>query len=385
MSTRTFAATAAAMVVLATLGPATAAQSGNSGRLVGLSVTVSQGPWQFRGDDGHRQIVYTAELTNMFSVPLVPQELWIEDQRGRTLSWLRGDELGQALSTIYPSDGNGRIEPSQTLVVPLDMRAGPRSTAIRHRVRYTVPPGTELPDNLRQAGVRWRITSPDVAIRAHTPTTVSPPLTGKGWVNLNACCTASPHARARLSTGGSWHQMERFAIDFLQIRQGSQAVGDGTRNSDYHAFGRRIRSATGGVVVSTRNAMPDIAPGSEGGNLTSAVQFLGNHVSVRIRRDVYAMYAHMKKGSVRVERGDRVQPGQVLGRLGNSGNTTAPHLHFQLSTSPILFGGTSLPYVFDRYRRSGNLTERGDRVYIVGRATKQRNTYPLALGAYRFR
>ena len=368
-----------------TLVPIASPVTADSGRLVGVSVSVSQGPWRIMGDDGHRRIVYTVGLTNLFPVPLIPEELWIEDQRGRTLSWLRGDDLRDALTTIYPGPAPGVIAPSQTLVAPLDMRAGPRSTAIRHRIEYKVPPGTELPETLRQTGVKWSVRSPEAPIRTHVPLSIAPPLRGNGWLNLNACCTDSPHSKARLSTGGTWQQMERFAIDFVQLRGGGQADGDGSRNSDYFAFGSPIMSATDGVVVRVRNNMPDIPPGAEGEDLTSAVQFLGNHVSVRIRAGVFAVYAHMKEGSVRVEQGDRVRTGQRLGRLGNSGNTTGPHLHFQLSDSPILFGGSALPYVFDRYRRMGDVTERDDVVSITGKATRQRNTYPLAIGAYHFR
>ena len=63
---------------------------------------------------------------------------------------------------------------------------------------------------------------------------------------------------------------------------------------------------------------------------------------IRLGKGVFAGYAHLKPGSVRVNRGQRVRPGQVIGKLGNSGNTTGPHLHWSVQldgnwTNPRLF------------------------------------------------
>ena len=81
----------------------------------------------------------------------------------------------------------------------------------------------------------------------------------------------------------------------------------------------------------------------------------GNQVVVQIRPDVWAMYEHLQPGSIDVRVGDRVAAGQPLGRLGNSGNSDAPHLHFQLSDGPDILTSNSLPYLFDRYTLSGKV------------------------------
>jgi murein DD-endopeptidase MepM/ murein hydrolase activator NlpD len=69
----------------------------------------------------------------------------------------------------------------------------------------------------------------------------------------------------------------------------------------------------------------------------------------------FAFYAHLKPGSVRVERGDRVREGEVLGLLGNSGSSTGPHLHFQVMNRPSALASDGLPYVFDRFRLTGRI------------------------------
>lgn len=73
----------------------------------------------------------------------------------------------------------------------------------------------------------------------------------------------------------------------------------------------------------------------------------GNTVVLRLRDGVYACYAHLQPGSLKVAPGDRVRCGQALGLLGNSGNSDAPHLHFQLSNGPDPLSSEGLPFAFD--------------------------------------
>ena len=67
------------------------------------------------------------------------------------------------------------------------------------------------------------------------------------------------------------------------------------------------------------------------------------------------MYAHMQKDSVTVQVGDHVKRGQVLGKLGNTGNTSAPHLHFQLMAGPSALGAQGVPYLIDSFQLAGEV------------------------------
>ena len=69
-----------------------------------------------------------------------------------------------------------------------------------------------------------------------------------------------------------------------------------------------------------------------------------------------AFYAHLQKGSVTVKPGDKVKRGQVIGRLGNSGNTSAPHLHFHIVTGPSVLGSDGVPYVIDHFSLAGQVS-----------------------------
>jgi murein DD-endopeptidase MepM/ murein hydrolase activator NlpD len=80
----------------------------------------------------------------------------------------------------------------------------------------------------------------------------------------------------------------------------------------------------------------------------------GNHVIVDLGGGHYAFYAHLKPGSIRVRAGDRVHRGQVLGLVGNSGNSTEPHLHFHVSDANSPLGSEGVPYAYDRFDLVGS-------------------------------
>ena len=72
----------------------------------------------------------------------------------------------------------------------------------------------------------------------------------------------------------------------------------------------------------------------------------------------YLLYAHMDPKSVKVKVGDQVEKGQQLGLIGTSGNSTVPHLHFQVLTQPTFFPSDSTPFVFDKFALAGRVTQR---------------------------
>jgi murein DD-endopeptidase MepM/ murein hydrolase activator NlpD len=82
-------------------------------------------------------------------------------------------------------------------------------------------------------------------------------------------------------------------------------------------------------------------------------RILGNHVVLDLGGGVYAALAHLRRGSVRVRPGDRVAAGQKLAACGNSGNSTEPHLHFQLMDHPSVLLAAGPPVAFDHYQVAG--------------------------------
>jgi len=79
----------------------------------------------------------------------------------------------------------------------------------------------------------------------------------------------------------------------------------------------------------------------------------GNHVIIDLGGGRYAFYAHLQPGSLRVILGQKVRRGEVVGLLGNSGNSTEPHLHFHLSDGNSPLASEGIPYGYDAFETVG--------------------------------
>jgi murein DD-endopeptidase MepM/ murein hydrolase activator NlpD len=173
----------------------------------------------------------------------------------------------------------------------------------------------------------------------------------------NGCCGTSPHTRALLPIDGNRYLAQRDGIDWVRIDDGGfWWRGDPSRNENYLVFGDTVYSATYGVVVSTQTDLPENTPPNPLPNL-NVDNALGNHVIVDIGDGRFATYAHIQPGSVQVSVGDLVHRGQHLGRVGNTGSSSAPHLHFHVTDSSAGNGVLSngVPYVFTDFLLTGKV------------------------------
>ena len=137
---------------------------------------------------------------------------------------------------------------------------------------------------------------------------------------------------------------QRFALDLLGVGEGGKTQqGGGTRNEDFYAFGREVLAPAEGTVIEVIEGVRDNTPGSM--NPFSAI---GNCVVIQHREGEVSVLAHFKQGSIVVKAGDSVKRGQLLGKCGNSGNSSEPHLHYHLQNSPVLQDGLGIKCVFQK-------------------------------------
>lgn len=133
--------------------------------------------------------------------------------------------------------------------------------------------------------------------------------------------------KAMVDTTGH-HQLKGFAlsaIDFMRVdAQGRIVTGSGKSLEDFPGYGQEVRAAADGEVVQAEGGFDDLPAGQIGKGDQA------NAVTIRHGDDEYTLYAHLKKGSVSVKPGDRVTAGQPIGRVGNSGASGSPHLHFTM-------------------------------------------------------
>jgi murein DD-endopeptidase MepM/ murein hydrolase activator NlpD len=161
------------------------------------------------------------------------------------------------------------------------------------------------------------------------------PVTGTWWVWWGG--------RGERRNYHAVHPDQRHAYDLARWRRDGTRRGRGIRNRDYLAFNRRVVAPADGTVVAALDGVRDNRPQVEIENPEAPA---GNHVLIALGGDRYVLLGHLRRGSVRVEAGQRVRAGQPLGRVGNSGNSSEPHLHVHAQDTPTLGSGTGLPIAF---------------------------------------
>ena len=154
---------------------------------------------------------------------------------------------------------------------------------------------------------------------------------------------------------------QRFAIDLVRLQDGYifDSTGEAEGNAATHGWEQPLLSPADGRVVVTRDDMED-ADGA--GTAGSAADAAGNVIVIELENGLFVLLAHLRQGSVRVEPGDAVQTGEPLASVGNSGNTTMPHLHLQIQTHADMWDpdNRSVPFAFDT---DGRVPVRNDRIH----------------------
>jgi murein DD-endopeptidase MepM/ murein hydrolase activator NlpD len=143
---------------------------------------------------------------------------------------------------------------------------------------------------------------------------------------------------------------QRYAVDWVKYHPNRRLyTGVGSSNADWAGWGEPILATHDGTVVDVLNTLPDNTPFQPPVIVINATTVLGNHVILDIGGGLYSIFAHMQHGTVRVNLGDHVKEGQVLGLLGNTGNSGAPHLHHHISTCLDFINCADWPYVLSAY------------------------------------
>ncbi|MEE1818872.1 M23 family metallopeptidase [Streptomyces sp. SP18ES09] len=197
------------------------------------------------------------------------------------------------------------------------------------------------------------------------PVVVAAPVTGR-WSALNSPADRTP-------SHGTHQLAQTYAIDIVREdvdrpRPGFARLWPVARRSeDFPAFGAPLLAVADGTVVRAEDGQRDhLGRGSLPGlayliliessfrALGGARRITGNHLVLDLGDGTYAMYAHLRRGSLAVRPGDRVVAGRELARCGNSGNSTEPHVHFQLMDGPDPETALGLPFTWRGVGLPGN-------------------------------
>lgn len=325
-----------------------------------IASTVTKNVWPFPGTDGKTHLVYELLLTNASATPATVEKIEVVDasKPSRALASFDGAEMTSRLRTPGAAPvTTAVIEAGAARLFLIDFALDP-SAEVPPRLLHNIQLlGTPMPSRQPQTPVALSYTVAPIEIKAKLPK-IGPPLAGDRWVAMNGCCDdVGVHRPSGLACNGSIYFSQRFAIDWMQLdKAGRLAEGDGLDVHQYPDYGADVLAVADGVVVDTLNTLSDQKPGTlPDPKMMNIGNVDGNHIVIDLGDGVYAFYAHLQKGSVQVSVGDGVKRGQVMAKLGNTGNTSGPHLHFHLmeGASPLCSNG--IPYTIDSFAMTGQI------------------------------
>jgi hypothetical protein len=304
-----------------------------------LDVTVPIAPTAFKADGGWH-LVYELHLGNMnkADVKVASIDVVAGDPSRRIVATYAGARLDSAMARpgLTVTDKSQLASGTMGIVfiwaTVNDASAVPAT--IRQRLVVTV--GTNIPDTV--------VTEPMRVGRGAVA--ITSPLRGEHWLAGNGPSFSSGHRRALVVIDGHAVIAQRFAIDWVRLHDnGKTFQGDSLDNTRYLAYGSDALAVADGIVVETKDSIPQNIPGEASRAVPITLETVaGNHIVLDIGNGRYALYAHLQPGSLRAKVGDHVRRGQALGLVGNSGNSTEPHLHFHIMDAQSPLGSEGLPY-----------------------------------------
>ena len=319
-------------------------------RAVPVMFEVPTAPTAFRAD-GQWHLCYELRIANLNSAPLTLESIEVMDPSGSVLQTVKDNSLDKVL--FHPARSKDskagpltELAPGETVIAYMWVDVASNAnipSRLQHRVRLQKSGG--------QHAAEYEA-APTTVLTA-LPQIMSP-LRGNNWVAANGPSNSSGHRRAMIVVDGTPHISQRYAIDWVQAGDDAKTYhGDPKDNHSYYCFGVEAHAVADATVVEVKDGIPENVPQQKPVVPIDLDTIAGNHVNLDLGGGVYAMYAHLQPGSIRVKVGDHVVAGQVLGLVGNTGNSSEPHLHFQLMNANSPLGSEGLPYSLPTYQLVG--------------------------------
>jgi hypothetical protein len=306
-----------------------------------LGLQVPFEPTVFTGN-GRAVAIYELQLTNFSDKAIDLRRIDVldaDEAGGKSLATFEGEQIDPLLQSPGPRQVNAGATVVLFMQVALDPEAQMPKT-LRHRV--------SSPDSSIEGAV--------IGTHHSTLKVLEPPVRGAEWQASDGPSNDrdNHHRRGLLVLDGRPTISRRFATDWFLKKDGHTYKGDLHDRHSHHSYDQPVFAVAEGKVVSTRDARPDNVPGFYPDFTPPADLSLdtatGNLIVIDLGDGLFAHYYHLQPGSLRVKAGDKVASGQQLARIGTSGDSNVPHLHFEVTTSAMQFIGEGVPYVIDNFR-----------------------------------
>ncbi len=338
-----------------------------------FDMRAAQPPAPLEAEDGTR-LIYELHLTNFADAPLTLTGLDVVDPDGKQVARFENDALARRTHVI---GGQGAVlAPGARAVIYIEIAlAGVRPKGLRHLVRYT------------RTGVAAAVAGAIEPVAAVARTRLGPPVRGGPWVAVYNYDWPRGHRRVFYAVDGRARLPGRFAIDWMKLGpHGEIARGDADLPANTLGYGEPVLAVADARVVRVRGDMPE-SPSVSRNPAHPLEDKAGNHVVLALPDGRYAIYEHLRPGTVKVAVGDRVRRGQVIAALGFTGDSTGPHLHFHVADAIEPLAGEGQPYALTgftslgRYRDMADLGKKG---WEAQPAVRRANLFPASGSVVRF-
>lgn len=170
------------------------------------------------------------------------------------------------------------------------------------------------------------------------------PFTGE-WYTINGGVTED--------TSHSWQILpQRFAYDFFIVNEeGKSFQGDKKDLHNYYCYGKEVLAPADGTVVAIKNNFPDCRIMDNGQPDPDTPDIGGNRIIIKHSANEYSAICHLMPKSIMVKKGQTVKRGDIIAKCGNSGNTTEPHIHFQIQNTAHFYSSIGLPVLFSNIQK----------------------------------
>jgi hypothetical protein len=235
------------------------------------------------------------------------------------------------------------IPPGQSVVVFMSVvvnRKAPMPSKLIHRVIAA--------DSMVQGA--------EISTRHNALHVLSPPVEGTDWLAADGPSNDEDnhHRRGMIVLDGRTVDSRRYAIDWKRVKDGVSFAGDPRDVNSYFSYGQAVLAVADGRVFMARDGLPNNIPGHNEAFHPAVPLTLdtvsGNTIVLDLGGGQFAYYMHLKPGSVLVKSGEYVRRGQMLARIGASGDAREPHLHFEVTNSSTVLVGEGMPYLIDHFR-----------------------------------
>lgn len=305
--------------------------------------------------NGRRHLAYEIEIVNMSADSWALERIGVKGDGNATLLTVEKQDIGgllrHAVEQPKASQGHANsLAPGEAVLayVWIDLDAAAHPVHLSHRLT-----------GHRQGDAKaMDLDAPSTPVLSAVRE-IGSPLRGSNWLAVNGPSNTSHHRRATLPLKGALHTSQRYAIDWVQVGPDLNTYRSGSDpkdNKSYLCYGSDVLAVADGTVVEIKDGIVENVPNQPPAVPITLETVAGNHIDLDLGGRVYAMYAHLQPGSLKVKLGDRVKRGQLIALLGNTGNSTEPHLHFQLMdrNSPLISEG--VPYMLPEYIIEKTLT-----------------------------